>query len=281
MMAMLFLFILQISTEGEREKKETHGGMLNLFQGKKVKGVYGMSFYTRGWTVSGWHDDNVRQAGEWIKDNVPAGESIMCDWFWKESIYFYSRGCCPFYSIPFTYLPDGVTGAMDEKSFKRLPTPEQSFQERPLFLLSVLNKINPETSLVFLNQEELLDNIKQHNICYVIVTWRRNFLSKYFEANPGFKKVRQFGKGQIKIYKVEEPALMQDLKLYVGSNLPKYFRKKRRIDKESFKVYCKETLKKRLNLSDEMIGNMLNKKKADIQNTYITVEFYKVDESAE
>ena len=60
--------------------------------------------------------------------------------------------------------------------------------------------------------------IREKDIGFVIVTYRRNFLSLYFEANPGFQKVTTCDQGKIKIFHVEEIKPLDGFDTMIGSS---------------------------------------------------------------
>lgn len=207
--------------------------------------------------VRGWHNDTVREAGEWIEENIPPGAAMTCDWQWQRSIYFYASGVQPIYRIP-------TEGSSDPD---RIPT-----NPRVLFLWTREGP-NIETRMETLIEENLLQQIEENDIQYVIVTWRRNFMSLYFDSHPGFVRVAEFGDDEadskIEIYSVRDPHPIENFPLHIDSVVPNYLADLQRSDEEAYRRLVQEYFVGRLDWTEEMVEDLV-----DGQLDFVPIEPY-------
>lgn len=155
-------------------------------------GVYTMSFGRDDWEVGGWHNEFVEEAGEWLRDNTAPGDPMLIDWYWARSLYFYLGARQPVHMT--SYISSRDIEPIGHASLAPI-----------LFIWPQAGKTNPMTSkLNALPESRFLAQMRELNIKYVVVTPRRNFLTLYLRANPGFEEIKQFGSGQIKIFKVQD-----------------------------------------------------------------------------
>lgn len=207
--------------------------------------------------VRGWHNDTVREAGEWIEENIPSGAAMTSDWQWQRSIYFYAKGVQPIYRIP-------TEGSSDPN---RIPS-----NPRILFLWAREGP-NIETRMETLIEENLLQQIEENDIQYVIVTWRRNFMSLYFESHPGFVGVAEFGddeaSGKIVIYSIVDPSPIEDFPLHVDSAMPTYLADLQRSDEAAYRRLVEDYFVGRLDWTEEMVQDLV-----DGQLDFVPIELY-------
>ena len=171
---------------------------------------------------------------------------MLSDWQWQNSIYFYANGGQPIFQIP------------TEMSTKndRIPT-----NPRVLFLWTH-EAPDIETSMETLIEENLLQQIQENNIQYVIVTWRRNFMSLYFDSHPGFMRVAAFGDDEasdkIEIYSVEDPSRIEDFPLHVDSAVPSYLADLQQSDEAAYQRLVEEFFVQRLGWTEEMVQDLVD-----------------------
>ncbi len=142
------------------------------------------------WGVMGWHNENVREEGIWLSKNASNNTPILSDWFWASSIYFFNEEAQPFVKMQYI-MHESLPW---ENSIDK----ETVAGEKVLFIWQHINS----GILMALTEESLLSQIIKYQPQYIVITWRRCFLSIYFDQNPGFQKIAQFGNGKIKIYKI-------------------------------------------------------------------------------
>jgi 4-amino-4-deoxy-L-arabinose transferase-like glycosyltransferase len=134
----------------------------------------------------------AEQAGLWIKENIPTGSRFtVSNPVEGRGSYFYADGLYPLH-----FMPVKQTSHMHEIS------PLQK-NDAIIFLASWRPSLDPRNKIIYMVERDLIKHIVDEDIQYVLVGSHRNFLSLYFDANPAFEKIKQFGKGEIKLYKVK------------------------------------------------------------------------------
>jgi len=173
-------------------------------------------------SVSGVFGDPASQeAGEWIMRELPPGTRLAVSKLSEgKPIYFYSEGACPIHVLPViqTNIMTGVsprTGAV-------------------IFLSSWAAKVTPLNKFYVLTESDLLEMLAKDGIEYVIVSHHRNFLSVYFESNPGFSQVVAFGQGKVRVFKVNDPAPVSDFKPLVTFTAMRYLQRLKRDDPSEY-----------------------------------------------
>lgn len=187
------------------------GKMVDLWLGKTVESTYGMTYYSASdWQVEGWHHPLIKKVGDWIRDNVPSNTKLMVDWEWRESIYYYAGGNYQVFQIPYLVYPAHLTPyGLNGISSPRL--------EKPLFLWSHQAVSEANSFLIAIREGDLLTEIKEKQIDYIVNTSRWNFLTTYFEENPAFEKVADWG--VIRIFRVKDTGIKSKFKTKVATNV--------------------------------------------------------------
>ena len=239
----LFSIILIIEISFERR-------IISLWTGKLP---FGMSYYKKKCKILGWHDQTVHEAGEWIKKHISKGSRFMCDRFWKDLIYFNANGNYPFYALPYTYFskPDAIFLYKEYRSTRI---------EKPLFLFPGFNQTNSNNYLKSFRQGDLFSEIKRLKIHYIAITARRGFLSFYFDLNPGFKKIAEFGKGIIKIYKVKKPVYLNNFKTRISRSTPAYLKNLKKNNPLKYSLLKEKFLRGKLGFSEQEIIRLIKGK---------------------
>jgi len=153
----------------------------------------------------------AQETAGWIKNNIPEGSRLMMS---KSSeakpIYFYSMADYPIFVMPVIHSNN------IEKVFDR------SHKDSVIFISSWSSKVVPVNTIYALFEDELVKAIQDNRIDYIIVAKKRNYLSLYFDSGNGFKKIREFGGGEIKIYKVNEANKLEGFNPLVSKQARKY-----------------------------------------------------------
>lgn len=153
------------------------------------------------WPPKASYGAEVQPVGKWLLDHAPQGSHVLTDLELQAAIYFYSLGKFPIYRQSY---PD-VLNIL--RSINQEPTESGSDEvPRPLFFWFRTNQaINLEhRQLYVMLEKNLLDDIEENSIDYVIITPTLNFLELYYLNHPGFLKVADFD-GAIQIFKVIDP----------------------------------------------------------------------------
>jgi hypothetical protein len=208
--------------------------------------------------VRGWHNDTVQEAGQWIANQVRPNTPLISEWQWQSSLYFFAGGDYPIYGIP----------------YQRTDQPGESVGSPVLFLWSYKSPNVYETDLMAMTEGDLLDRLEESGARYVIVTWRRNFLSLYFEAHPGFVKVAEFGdaeeSGEIDIFSVEDPYPLEDFPLHLGNDVTGYLQELQATDEAAYQLIAREFFVEQLGWTEEEVQRLME---GDIET--VTVETYR------
>ena len=196
--------------------------------------------------VRGWHNDTVQEAGQWIAGHAPPNTPLMSEWQWQNSLYFFSGGDYPIYGIP----------------NQRTNQPGEPVDSPVLFLWSYRSPNVYETDLIMVTEGELLDRLEESGTHYVIVTWRRNFLSLYFDAHPGFVKVAEFGdaedSGVIDVFSVEDLHPLENFPLHLGNDVVGYLQQLQEADEAAYQRLVQDFFVARLGWTAEEVQRVVD-----------------------
>jgi len=175
----------------------------------------GMSYYLKDdFRVEGWHGKELDLVGQWIQKNIPINSKLMIDWYWRSSLYYYTKGNYRLFRIPYRLYPKNIESGR-QVSFKSIK------RTKPLFIWPHKNDSSSDNYLRVLSEDDLLSEIRNKKTDYVILTYRRKFLTKYFEKNPGFEKLLDLDK--IKIFKIHKINTAPGFITSFGTNTIEYF----------------------------------------------------------
>ncbi len=167
-----------------REKDKTFYALLKK---TKVHTVYGFSLGQEGFDDrSGWANQTTRDASHWIQQNIPAHEPILCQWEYLRMLDYLTDNQYKFHKVQY--------------GFSHTQSQKKALFVWPRYDAGVM----AGNSLVALYEEDFLSQINTHQIQYVVVTSRRNFLTLYLQEHPGFELVYSITRASknIKIFKV-------------------------------------------------------------------------------
>jgi 4-amino-4-deoxy-L-arabinose transferase-like glycosyltransferase len=173
----------------------------------QIQGMYGKQY---------WIQDPV----DWISAHIPKGSNIMCDWYWKARIlYFYTQGNYPIHNMPIQMIYElSKVGRFLQRNKNCASSASQSEKKAKLIFLSSWSSIlDLRNHFYILTESDLLRDLKAKKIEYLIISERRNFLSKYFNSNPGFMNKAEFYEGRIKIFKVKNIIPLENFKILITS----------------------------------------------------------------
>ena len=158
----------------------------NLMIAEKVKTAYGFSYWQGDFNArDGWANDATRAAAEWIQSHVPKNETILCQWHYLKMLDYLTDNQYDFQFIEYSR-------AVNRSGKKALFVwPRYPYQ------------IMEGNSLVSLYEEDFLSQINQNRVETIVVTYRRNFLTRYLQDHPDFMEAQSLtrGKRNIKIFK--------------------------------------------------------------------------------
>jgi hypothetical protein len=160
-------------------------------------------------------------------------------------VYFYSHGKCHVFVMPVIQsnkIPHRIARKNDESI---------------IFLSAWTARLDPRNKLFLLAEDDLLKRIKEKQVDYVVVHKAKNYLSKYFDQNDGFAKVIEFGKGAIKIYKVNDIKPIDKFSMMVSINMIDYLGALLNEDYERFLWYVDEFFEPLLNWNSEKVKELL------------------------
>jgi hypothetical protein len=162
----------------------THS-LFSLFQQDKIENIYGFGLWRHDFNDrDGWAANTPREAARWIQENIPDGQTILCQWFYLNMLDYLTENRYNFEFVPYTFYHE---------------TPGK----KALFIWPRYNvKIMEGNSLVALYEQDLLSQVNAGRVRYVLATFRRNFLSLYLNAHPDFEMVHSIthGRHNIKVY---------------------------------------------------------------------------------
>lgn len=175
-----------------------------------------MSFGQDDWQVLGYYDETIQEASHWLSENTTVTDHIITDSWWTYLFYFNLDARHPIYGIKNRTLISSITPGK-EINFSRLE-PLSSF----LFVWWKQVGVPNGTSMLALSQSELLAQIRELGIDYVVVIPDNNYLSLYLSANPSFEEIKQFGKGKVRIFKVQSQPQPIPFPTHIESSLPTF-----------------------------------------------------------
>lgn len=175
---------------------------------------------------AGRYNRLTREVGNWLSRHAGRGEGVLVS---KHSegrpIYFFSGGNVPIYVMP-VVQSDKLQGITRKEG-------------AIVFLSAWIPQVDPRNRFFALAEADLLQFIHEHGIKYVIVTQQRNFLALYFDANPGFIQVAEFGGGQMRIYKVDRIIPLNGFDTLVAVRAILYLRALKRQDPQGYRRVVK------------------------------------------
>jgi hypothetical protein len=220
----------------------TGNGKKNFTRLVLNKGNKSFSFYQGEFNTFGWAGDSVRNVSKWIKQNIPVDSKILCQHEYLRSIDFFTDNQYDLIEIKTLkstnlrvkgdslalYMGDkesilALNLKDKKKGLKLRLSPKEDIQSlnskdkvdlltfehlgRPLFI-TPLYKFNKKrmrgNGFRVLFENILLQTIEKSNAQYIIVTYRRNYLTRYLDESNAFELERSFSNGKIKIYKVKD-----------------------------------------------------------------------------
>jgi len=156
----------------------------------------------------GAHDPLMRK---WMEENLPTTEPVMV----SERDYITDK-------YVFAGQKHIILG-MPINEVRRISAAEQATKDDTVILLSgILRKNERMSDVLLLTENDLLTTIKKLNIKHIIISKRRNYLSLYFDRNTSFSKIKEFAKGAIRIYRVNDVHTVGNFKPLVSTQLVRY-----------------------------------------------------------
>lgn len=215
-----------------------------LMKKEKVHRVYGFSFWNGEFHENGgWVNPVTREGSDWISNHIPKGEPILCQWYYLRMLDYFTDNKYGFKKIKYRLFHEDMGG-------------------KPLFLWP---RYNPETmagnSLAGLYEEDFLSQVNGEQIRFIVVTHRRNFLTMYLRAHPGFEQIHSITRENknIKIFKTSnfpvEPNTQFNVRFH--ENLVPYFQAAGKNDAIVFENRKRE-LKQILNWDDTRLNVLIS-----------------------
>jgi hypothetical protein len=132
-----------------------------------------------------------------------------------------------------------------------------------------------------MRQSDLYQAIAEKKINYLILEKRRNFLTLYFESDPNFRFVKEFGNGAVKVFEVltiKETPAGKDFKILVTYRLVEYLAGLREANDKRLEWYKTAYFKKHLKLDNAFVNLLSDKQRAGMSDKIRMVEAGRVYE---
>ncbi|WP_373031378.1 ArnT family glycosyltransferase [Sulfurovum sp.] len=197
-------------------------------------------------SVIGIFTDKEKKCGEWISRNLPIGSKFAVSVPSEgKGIFFYSGGGYPIKIMPVL------------QSNKLAPNYEKQKDDRVIFLSSWSRYDVPLNKIFSLSENDFLASIKENKVDYIIVNKRRNYLTFYLDDNMNFSKIKEFGGGTIKIYRVLGSKKKKHFKTLISRQIRSYFRILKKNDSARVDRYVNEFFKPVLGWEMEEVDQMI------------------------
>ncbi len=197
-----------------------------------------------------------RDAGEWIRDNMSFGDRLMVSRPSEGSpVYFHSFATCPIFIMPVV-------------SSNRLDEYTRSCADKNIIFVSSWSAKNDPSNKIFaLTEDDLFESIEGRKITHIMVNRRRNYLSLYFDENKSFELVREFGGGEVKVYKVKELRKVTSFKPLISNYVIAYVNTLRKKDIDKLNWYKEKYFNQLLGWDKNQIDQLLllkNRKESEM-----------------
>ncbi|MBI4375217.1 MAG: glycosyltransferase family 39 protein [Elusimicrobia bacterium] len=218
------LIVVQVFGAGEKDK----GSLLVMRESLISRTLAGKDNTLR---MVNLYNERDREVGEWIRLNIPQGSSLMISSPGDRPIYFYAHAKYRVISMPmpfFTFYNTAQSTAINGRA------------KGPVVFLTAWSPLNdPRNWISALPEEVLHAAIKKYGVDYIITDAWLNFLTLYFDQNAGFKKIKEFDKGAIKIYRVLELRSSSKFEPLVVDRLIHYLRELYKSEPMKLSLYVK------------------------------------------
>ena len=211
--------------------------------------------------IGGIFRESEELCGKWIRHNLPKGSRLAVS---KPSegkaIYFFSGGDYPVFQLPVIY---------DSDTSKTVGKREIS--KNVIFISSWSAQVDPRNYLVSMTEDDLNFFVKENNIEYVVVNKRRNYLTKYFDSNPGYLKVIEFEGGSIKVYQIKKIEKLKHFKPMVSDYLILYLRTLKKENPQKIKDYIQNFFMPVFGWDDSKVKEILALNDRNESQTFVYV----------
>ena len=149
-----------------------------------------------------------KECAIWMSNNITENARIaVAKGDSGKHFYFDTCGKYPIYYMPI----------IQSNKLKNCGT--YSGNGKLIFLTSQLSRNVPTNKILLLTEEDLLSFIDEMDIEYIVLGLGRNYLAIYFNDNDSFIKIREFGNGSYKIYRVLAPKPKKNNKPIISNKL--------------------------------------------------------------
>ena len=231
------------------------------------------------WVTQGRNSNRVlgtfgqmsRKCGEWIQKNLPVGSRLMVSNADQgRAIFLYTGGDYPVFHVPIIN-----SKALGYENINREGW-------NVIFISSWVPGLDPRNKIFAMSQSDLYHTIAEKKINYIILDKRRNFLTLYFESDPNFEFVKEFGNGTIKIFEVfssKETIDAKNSKMLVTQRLVEYLNGLRAANDERFDWYKTVYFKKHLKLDDAFVDLLSDEQMVGMSDKIVLVRVGRVYET--
>jgi len=130
-----------------------------------------------------------RDAANWITTGLEEGTTLaMARAVEAQPVFFFSGG-----HAPVVLLPE-IESSLDRR-LREAPT-------HVISLASYASGLDPKNRFFALREDEAMETLAEEGVDYVLVGMQRNYLGLYFSTHPGFEWVKDFGGGQVSVFRV-------------------------------------------------------------------------------
>ena len=205
--------------------------------------------------VADLYNESDKEAGDWIKSQLPAGSCIMVSRSGDRPIYFYAEAIYPIIGFPEPYLSTGKgMNRMNDQDFRDRNKPNNNV----ICLTSWSYLADPRNWISALTEQDLFAIIKEKSVKYAVIHRWTNYLTLYFDYNKAFKKIKEFDSGKIKIYEVGDISNSAGFKPMIVRRLILYFKELERTSPETINWYVEKFFKPLLGWNKKTVDKIVN-----------------------
>ena len=211
------------------------------------------------------HYERNKKVAAWIRNNLSEGSKLMMS---KPSeakpIYFYSMADYPIFIMP----------VIQSNKLKNLS--EGQPNNSKIFISSWTDKNDPRNKIYVLTENDLLASIDKNQVDYIIIGEIRNYLSLYLNINKGFKKIKEFEQGKIKIYKILKLQKIGNFRTMVSERVVTYLNELNAKDRHKFNWYKDKFFGEIFGWDQASFDDLVSLKKDGVSKQFILVRNWHV-----
>ena len=159
---------------------------------------------------SHWDNPLVRRTAAWMDEHVPAGTAVMSGRLYYSQLYVLTEGRYPWWQLPTVRVEFDDHPPAPARATTMFRWEDHLMAEGPGTPWLYLRRYPVKGYYVALSQRDLLANMKEQNIGYLLVTgddagFSSLSLLPFYEDHPAFRKVTSFvsdARNQVHVFQV-------------------------------------------------------------------------------